>query len=240
MFDLTRHDGAGDGRFAAGLAARSPRRWRGRARGLRCREAMSTSSTASAHRSAAIMWRCRATCRTAPRSTSSCRRRSRRSAASSTSSINNAGVTRDNLAHADEGRGVRGGHPDQPRGRVPADARRRPADDEGTVRADHLHHLGRRGHRQPGPGQLCRVQGGTDRHDQGGRAGAREPRNYGQRGRAGLHDFGDDRCAERPAAREPSWRAFRWARWAAARTLARPALTSRRRKPAMSRARRCT
>ena len=28
----------------------------------------------------------------------------------------------------------------------------------------------------PGPGELCRVQGGADRHDQGGRAGAREPR----------------------------------------------------------------
>ena len=37
--------------------------------------------------------------------------------------VNNAGVTRDNLADADEGRGVRRGHPGQPRSRVPADAR---------------------------------------------------------------------------------------------------------------------
>jgi 3-oxoacyl-[acyl-carrier protein] reductase len=40
--------------------------------------------------------------------------------------VNNAGVTRDNL-HADEGRGMVGGDPGQPRGRVPPGPRRVPS-----------------------------------------------------------------------------------------------------------------
>ena len=48
----------------------------------------------------------------------------------------------------------------------------------------------------PGPGQLCRVEGRPDRHVQGLRAGSREPRDHRQLRRAGLHDLGDDRCAQ--------------------------------------------
>ena len=92
----------------------------------------------------------------------------------------------------------------------------------------------------PGPGELCRVQGGADRHDESGRAGAREPRHHRQRGRARLHDFGDDRCAQRAAARRASCRAFRSARWAAATTSARPASTSLRERRDTSPARRFT
>ncbi len=53
----------------------------------------------------------------------------------------------------------------------------------------------------PGQANYVASKAGADRHDQGGRAGAREPRHHRQRDRARLHDFGDDRCAQRPAAR---------------------------------------
>ena len=69
---------------SGGSGARSPRRWRGRARGSRSRAAMSRSSRLSATASAAITSRCRATCPTERRSISSFRKRSRRLAASST------------------------------------------------------------------------------------------------------------------------------------------------------------
>ena len=49
---------------------------------------------------------------------------------------------------ADEGRGIRGGHPGQPGSRLPADARRRQADDEGAVRPHHLGDFGGRCDRQ--------------------------------------------------------------------------------------------
>ena len=185
---------------SAGSEARSPRRWRGRARGSRCRAAMSRS------------WRLpriarRRSCRAAVQPVGRRRGRPARPAGGRGARRQARHPRQQCRRHprqspdADEGRGVRGGHPDQPRSRVPADARGGQADDEGAVRADHLDHLGRRRDRQPRPGQLCRVQGRPDRHDQGGRAGACEPRHHRQRGRAGLHDFGDDRRAQRPAAR---------------------------------------
>ena len=80
--------------------------------------------------------------------------------------------------HANEGRGVRGRHPHQPRSCIPPDAGSRQADDEGAVRTHHLDHIGRGRHGQSRPGELCRLEGGPDRHDQGGGSGAREPRNH--------------------------------------------------------------
>ena len=92
----------------------------------------------------------------------------------------------------------------------------------------------------PGPGELRRVEGGADRHDQGGGAGARQPRDHRQRGRAGVHDLGDDRRAQRPAARGHPVAHSDSARWAAARTSARPASISPAARRATSPARRCT
>ena len=53
--------------------------------------------------------------------------------------------------------------------------------------------------------------------------------HHRQRDRARLHDLGDDRRAERAAARGHPVAHPDWARWAAARTSARPASISRRR-----------
>ena len=57
------------------------------------------------------------------------------------------------------------------------------------------------GHRQPGAGELRRVQGGLDRDDKSRGAGAGEPRDHRQRDRSWLHDVGDDRRAQRASAR---------------------------------------
>ena len=54
-------------------------------------------------------------------------------------------------------------------------------------------------HRQSGPGQLCRRQGGACRHEQGAGAGSRQPRHHRERGGAGLCRDADDRRAERGA-----------------------------------------
>ena len=130
---------------------------------------------------------------------------------------------------ADEGRGVRGRHPDQSGSRVPADARGLQADDEGAIWAHHLDHLGGRSYRQSGPGELRRFQSRAHRHDQVGRAGAGEPRDHRQRSRTRLHDFSDDRRAQRTAAPGHTVAHSDGCRWAAATTSARPASTSRRR-----------
>ena len=135
--------------------------------------------------------------------------------------VNNAGVTRDNLAMRMKDEEFGDGHPRQSGSRFPADARGVQADDEGALRPDHLDHLGRRRDRQSGPGQLCRVEGRADRHVQGGGAGSRQPRDHRQLRRAGLHDLGDDRCAERCSRRRRFWRKSRRARWAAATISAR-------------------
>ena len=59
--------------------------------------------------------------------------------------------------------------------------------DEAALRADHRHHLGRRRHRQPRPGQLRRLQGRHDRLHQGAGAGGRQPQHHRQLRRARLH-----------------------------------------------------
>ncbi len=73
--------------------------------------------------------------------------------------INNAGVTRDNLLMRMKDEEFEEVIRDQPRGRIPADARGRQADDEGALRADHFDHLCGRCDGESGPGELCRVEG---------------------------------------------------------------------------------
>ena len=58
--------------------------------------------------------------------------------------VNNAGITRDNLAMRMKDEEWDEVFRDQPRGRVPADARGGQADDAGALRADHLGDLGGR------------------------------------------------------------------------------------------------
>ena len=54
---------------------------------------------------------------------------------------------------------------------------------------------GRRRDRQSGPGELRRVEGGTDRIDQVACPGDRQPEHHGERGRAGIHRYRHDRRA---------------------------------------------
>jgi NAD(P)-dependent dehydrogenase (short-subunit alcohol dehydrogenase family) len=90
--------------------------------------------------------------------------------------INNAGITRDNLAMRmkdEEWDAVI---------RVNLEAAFRlmraacQADDEGPPWADHQHHFSGRRDRQSGAGQLCRRQGGPCRHVQVAGAGGCQPR----------------------------------------------------------------
>ena len=180
MFDLYGNDRAGDRRVAAGSAARSPRRWPGRARGWRCRGAMSTSSRASAPALAATMSRCRAICRDGAAVDELVPQAVEALGGKLDILVNNAGITRDNLLMRmkdEEFEEVI---------RINLEAAFRlmraaaQADDEGALRPDHLDHFGGRRDRQSGAGQLCRVEGRADRHDQGGGAGTREPRHHRQ------------------------------------------------------------
>jgi 3-oxoacyl-[acyl-carrier protein] reductase len=91
--------------------------------------------------------------------------------------VNNAGVTRDNLIMRMKDEEWM----DVIRINLEANfrlARRRQADDEGALRPHHLDHQRRRRDGQSGAGQLCGVEGRRDRHDQGARAGTREPRRH--------------------------------------------------------------
>jgi NAD(P)-dependent dehydrogenase (short-subunit alcohol dehydrogenase family) len=60
------------------------------------------------------------------------------------------------------------------------------------VGPDRQHHLDFRYHRQPGSGQLCRGQGGHDRHDQVPGARGCLPRHHRQLHRPRLHQDGHD------------------------------------------------
>ena len=53
--------------------------------------------------------------------------------------------------------------------------------------AHRQHGIGGGSGRQPWAGELRRLQGGSDRSDQGAGAGNGQPRHHGQRGRAGLY-----------------------------------------------------
>ena len=142
-----RNDRAGDRRFGrprqrdregAGGAGRAAR-----GVGQQCREARELS----ARRSAAITSRCRATCRTARRSISSCPRRSTRSAASSTSSSTmpaSPATTSLMRMKDEEWDEVIRVNLEAAFRLMRAAAR---ADDEGALRADHLGHFG--GRRRP-------------------------------------------------------------------------------------------
>ena len=62
--------------------------------------------------------------------------------------------------------------------------------------------------RQCRAGQLRRLEGRPDRHDQGARPGGRKPRRHGELYRAGVRRLGDDRRPERQAERiDPAARA---------------------------------
>ena len=61
------------------------------------------------------------------------------------------------------------------------------------VGPDHQHHQCRRHHRQQGPGELRRQQGGADRPHQVGRQGVRQPQHAGERRRPRLHRDRHDR-----------------------------------------------
>ena len=61
-----------------------------------------------------------------------------------------------------------------------------------------------RHHRQPGPGQLCRLQGRHDRHVEVAGARGRLARHHRQLHRAGLHLHAHDRRAQREADRQSS------------------------------------
>ena len=115
--------------------------------------------------------------------------------------INNAGLTRDNLAMRmkdDEWQTVLDVN-------LTAAFRLRPRGsarhDEEPVGADHQRDLGGRGHRQSRSGKLCGVEGGAHGHDQGVGSGSRQPRRHRQLRRAGLHRNGDDGRTVRGAKR---------------------------------------
>ena len=238
MFDLSGMTALVTG-AAAGSAARSQGAGgAGRAAGavrVQCR----ASSRPSARSSAAIMSRWPATFPTAPRSTAG-PAGGRGARGKLDILVNNAGVTRDNLAMR-----MKDEEWDEVI-RINLEAAFRlmraaaQADDEGALRPDHpiTSVVGVTGN--PGPGQLCRVQGRADRHVQGLRAGGRQPRDHRQLRRAGLHDVGDDRRAERRSSAKASCRESRWARWAAARTSARRCVYLASKEAGYVTARRCT
>ena len=72
------------------------------------------------------------------------------------------------------------------------------------LRPHHQHLVGLGRLRQSGPGQLCRLQGRHDRHDQDPRPRGRLARHHGQLHRAGLHQDRHDGRAEREADRTRS------------------------------------
>ena len=125
--------------------------------------------------------------------------RSRRSSGPVLVLVNNAGVRADNLSPADRRRGLAAGDRHQPLGRVPADPPRAAADDPRALRPRGQHGVGRRPARQPGPGQLRRLQGRAGGHDQdrGRRGGA--PRRDRQRRGPGPDRDGHDRGPGRRA-----------------------------------------
>jgi len=77
----------------------------------------------------------------------------------------------------------------------------------------HRHHLDRRRHRQSGPGQLHRLEGRTDRHDQDAGRGIRQAQRHRQLHCARLHQDADDGRAERKAAGNDSFESSGRAAW---------------------------
>ena len=204
--------------------------------GQQCRQARELSARASA----ATMSRCRAICRTARRSTQLVPQAVEALGGKLDILVNNAGITRDNLLMRMKDEEL----DEVIRINLEAAFRLMRAAARPMMKARFgriisvTSVVGVTGN--PGQANYVAVEGRADRHDQGGRAGAREPRDHRQLHRAGLHDLGDDRRAQRPAARRRSCRGFRWARWAAARTSARRRSISPAARPATSPARRCT
>ncbi len=122
--------------------------------------------------------------------------------------VNNAGVTRDNLFMRMKDAEWETVLVGQPHRRLPPVARGPQRHDAAAVWPHRQHHIDRRRHRQPGPRQLRRRQGGRDRHVEVARRGSREPRHHGQLHRAWLHRQPDDRRAQRQTARvDPRQRA---------------------------------
>ena len=98
--------------------------------------------------------------------------------------VNNAGITRDNLLAAHEGRGVAAGARHEPDRRLPVRAGRAQADAEAALRPHRQRHLGRGPGRQRRPGQLRREQGGhRGLHQVGGARGGLAG-HHRERGRA--------------------------------------------------------
>ncbi len=91
-------------------------------------------------------------------------------------------------------------------------------DDAQALRPHHCDHLGCRRHRQSGPGQLHRVEGRTDRHDQDAGRRIRQAQRHRQLHRPGIYCDADDRRAQRQATRNhpfesscgPAWNARRY------------------------------
>ncbi len=90
--------------------------------------------------------------------------------------VNNAGITRDNLLAAHEGRRVGRDHGHESQVRVSVVEGGAARDDEGALRPHHQHRLGGRRQRQCGADQLRRGKGGAGRIHQIAGAGGRQPR----------------------------------------------------------------
>ncbi len=110
--------------------------------------------------------------------------------------VNNAGLTKDGLVMRMKDEDWEHGDRRQSDRRFPPLPRLRARHDEAPLRPHHQHHLGGRRDRQSRPGQLLRLEGRPDRHEQIPGPGSRFARHHGQLHRPGIHHFGDDRCAE--------------------------------------------
>ena len=154
--------------------------------------------------------------------------------------VANAGITKDNLFVAAQGRGLGAGSQRQSDIDLPARARGGERNDAAPVRPRDRHHVGGRRHRQSGAEQLHRRQGRHDRHVQVDRQGIRQARRHRELRGAGLHRDADDRQAQREAARgDPGDGSGGPARHRARMSRRRWSISRPTRRP-MSPARRCT
>ena len=155
--------------------------------------------------------------------------------------VNNAGITRDNLLAAHEGRGMGRGASTTNlksvfrlsravlRGMMKARAGR-------IINITSV--VGATGN--PGQANYAAAKAGMVGMTESLARGDRQPQHHGQLRGAGLHRHRHDACAVRCAAQRAARRTFRSGGWAAPRTSPRRCSSSPRRRPPISPARRCT
>ncbi len=111
--------------------------------------------------------------------------------------VNNAGITRDNLLMKMSEEDFDAVINTNLKGAFNCIKHDLPTDVKAEERTDRQYLLRFRRDGQRGPGQLQRVQGRCDRHDQGGSQRAGKQRHHLQRGGARLYRDGDDRRSGR-------------------------------------------